>query len=116
MSSTSPFLADSTCSVIKTLIRRRKQTTYTNHWKTYEVRTYQISVTSTYLVSTKELINKTQEKKLLAVITKKTRRHLDLESNPLPVAVQSAIKETTLDSDSNPHTIARHPFLHNIIS
>ena len=95
MSST-PFFADQTCSLIKTLLRRQKQTTYSDHWKTYTVKTFQITVTYTYLVSTKELVSKIRDKKLLAVVTKRTRRHLDLEPNPLPSAVQARLEKLLL--------------------
>ncbi|KAA1098397.1 hypothetical protein PGT21_034648 [Puccinia graminis f. sp. tritici] len=92
-----------TYSETKISYKKNTDYIYSYFWKTKIIKTYQITTHSTYLNSTKELLGENKHKRLISVITKKTRENLDSgESSTINPSIRENIAETALEPELPP--------------
>ncbi|KAA1125268.1 hypothetical protein PGTUg99_004448 [Puccinia graminis f. sp. tritici] len=101
--SNDPIVPNLTYSETKISYEKNTDYIYSYFWKTKIIKTYQITTHSTYLNSTKELLGENKHKRLISVITKKTRENLDSgESSTINPSIRENIAETALEPELPP--------------
>ncbi|KAA1079643.1 hypothetical protein PGT21_018275 [Puccinia graminis f. sp. tritici] len=86
-----------TYNIVSTLTEKEEEVTYSYYWKIKEIRTFLITTRKTYLQSSRELLGQSQHKRLVSIITKKTRQNLDTGTpSPLNPSIRKTLEETAI--------------------